>query len=172
MNAIGELLQSGDIYLDLDVPDKAALLERVALLLSARVRMSPEEIASGLRAREQLGSTALGHGVAFPHARLARCNLAAGLYVRTKMLIAFDAPDRMPVSHVLALVVPRQATERHLRVLATAAAMFGDPKFRNQLAMCREPAAVHELFASWPSTTDAARSPVPAPTPTDTGQPR
>jgi len=150
MNLVGELLRIEDIHLDLDVPDKAALLDRVGALLAARVSLPRAQIVSSLRAREQLGSTALGHGVAFPHARIAQCDAAAGVYVRTKMPIAFDAPDHVPVSHILALIVPKQATERHLRLLAGAAAMFGDPKFRDALAACRDPRAVHQLFVAWP----------------------
>ena len=69
-----------------------------------------------LTAREQLGSTGLGHGVAIPHARMYQCDTATGVFVRTKAPVPFDAPDGKPVSIFLALVVPKQATQRHLQL--------------------------------------------------------
>lgn len=157
MNAVGELLRSEDIHLDLDVPDKARLLERIAALLSARHGLSDAQVLESLIAREQLGSTGLGYGVAIPHARMPQCYAAAGVFARTKIAIPFDAPDRKPVSLFLGLIVPKQATERHLQLLATAAAMFSDRAFRDKLRAQTDPAPVRELFAAWqePSGTSS-----------------
>ena len=110
------------------------------------------EVLESLTAREQLGSTGLGHGVAIPHARMPQCDAAAGVFVRTKAAIPFDAPDRKPVSIFLALVVPKQATERHLQLLATAATMFSDRAFRDKLRACPDPDMVRELLAAWPDS--------------------
>src|SRR5664279_6197472 len=104
MNPVGELLRVEDIHLDLDVADKARLLERVAGLLSRRHGLSEVEVLEGLSAREQLGSTGLGHGVAIPHARMPQCYAVAGVFVRTKFAVPFDAPDHKPVSLFLGLV--------------------------------------------------------------------
>jgi PTS system nitrogen regulatory IIA component len=149
MNAVGELLRVDDIYLDLDVPDKSRLLERIAALLARRHGLSETQVLESLIAREQLGSTGLGHGVAIPHARMPQCYAAAGVFVRTKAGVPFDAPDRKPVSLFLGLIVPKQATERHLQLLATAAAMFGDRTFRDKLRAYSGATTVRELFAAW-----------------------
>jgi nitrogen PTS system EIIA component len=152
MNPVGELLEIDDIQLDIDVPDKARLLQRIASLLARRLHLSDAEVLESLMAREQLGSTGLGHGVAIPHARMLQCNAVAGVFVRTKFAIPFDAPDRKPVSLFLALVVPKQATERHLQLLATAATMFDDRAFRDRLGACPDPSAARELLAAWPDS--------------------
>jgi PTS system nitrogen regulatory IIA component len=149
MNPVGELLRVEDIYLDLDVPDKARLLERIATLLARRHGLSNTQVLESLTSREQLGSTGLGHGVAIPHARMPQCYAAAGVFVRTKVAVPFDAPDRKPVSLFLGLIVPKQATERHLQLLATAAAMFSDRSFRDKLRACPDPPAVRDLLAGW-----------------------
>jgi len=149
MNPVGELLRAEDIRLDLDVPDKPRLLERVAALLAQRHGLSHAQVLESLIAREQLGSTGLGHGVAIPHARMPQCYAAAGVFVRTKIAIPFDAPDRKPVSLFLGLIVPKQATERHLRLLATAAAMFSDRTFRDQLRTFPDPATIRDLLVAW-----------------------
>src|SRR6516225_7624720 len=70
MNPLCELLGTGDILLDVDVRNKDELLQRVSELLAKRHGLSSAFVLESLRAREALGSTALGYGVAIPHARI------------------------------------------------------------------------------------------------------
>ena len=155
MNPLGELLTLDDVHLDLDVSTKAQLLEHVAALLAARHGLSKSAILESLTAREQLGSTAVGHGVAIPHARMSQCAGAAAVFVRTKVPISFEAPDSKPVSVFLGLIVPNQANERHLRLLAAAAGMLDDRNFRNMLKTVSSPSTVSELLESWPDAPGA-----------------
>ena len=153
MNPVSELLRVDDIYLDVDAPDKERLLDLLATLLSRRHGLSAGQVLESLIAREQLGSTGLGHGVAIPHARMPQCYAAAGVFVRTKVAIPFDAPDRKPVSLFLGLIVPKQATERHLQLLATAAAMFSDRTFRDKLRACPDSFTARDLLVAWQHST-------------------
>ena len=150
MNPLGEILCLDDVRLDLDVSNKPQLLEQIAALLAARHGLSKTVILESLVAREQMGSTGVGHGVAIPHARMSQCAGAAGVFVRTKFAIPFDAPDGKPASVFLGLIVPNQANERHLRLLATAAAMFDDRVFRDKLKTVVSPKTVSELLETWP----------------------
>ena len=154
MNPVGELLRLGDINLDVDVPDKVGLLQLIASLLARRLGLSLADVLESLTAREDLGSTALGHGVAIPHARMPQCYAVAGVFVRTKAAVPFDAPDHKPVSLFLALVVPKQATERHLQLLATAATMFNDRVFREKLRAEYDPDMVRGLLMAWPDSPE------------------
>lgn len=153
MNPVGELLTVDDVALDLDVSGKEALLRRIAALLAQRGRLVEAEVLESLSAREELGSTALGHGVAIPHARMPQCGAAGGVFVRTRSGIAFDAPDGKPVSMFLGLIVPKQANERHLKLLATAAGMFSDRAFREKLRSAGDPSIVSELLDAWPDSS-------------------
>lgn len=157
MNPVGELLDLQDIGIDLDVPGKDALLARLAAMLARRGRLVQGEVLESLLARERLGSTALGHGVAIPHARMPQCGAASVSFVRTKTAIAFDAPDGRPVSIFLGLIVPNQANDRHLKLLATAAAMFSERAFREKLRASADSTAVAELLSGW-SDSVAAKS--------------
>jgi PTS system nitrogen regulatory IIA component len=150
MNALGELLKLEDIALDVDVPDAGALLRRVAAMLAQQSRTPEAEVLEGLEARERLGSTALGHGVAIPHARLVRCGMASIAFVRTRTAIPFGSLDGRPVSLFLGLIVPKQANEKHLKLLAAAATMFSDRGFRESLKASADAAQVLGLFATWP----------------------
>ncbi len=150
MNPVGNLLAPEDIRLDLDVSTKEQLLEEIASLLATRNGLSEKFILESLKAREQMGSTGVGHGVAIPHARMNQCSIAAGVFVRTKTAIPFDAPDGKPVSVFLGLIVPNKAAELHLQILATAAGMLGDRNFREKLKACADASEVKELLAAWP----------------------
>jgi PTS system nitrogen regulatory IIA component len=150
MNALGELLKLEDIALDVDVSSGTALLQRIAVLLARRSHLVEDEVLGSLKAREELGSTALGHGIAIPHARMAQCGAAAAALVRTRFAIPFNAPDGKPVSVFLGLIVPKQANERHLKLLATAAEMFSERGFREKLRASGEASQALELLAQWP----------------------
>jgi nitrogen PTS system EIIA component len=149
MNPLGELMSLEDIRLDVEVADSHALLEHVAALLAAKHGVSAAAILDSLSARERLGSTGVGHGVAIPHARMPECYDAASVIVRTRSAIAFDAPDHKPVSVFLGLIVPARATDQHLHLLATAAGLFGDRVVREQLRTCDSPAALLALVQRW-----------------------
>lgn len=155
MNPVSELLRVEDIQLDLDVPDKSSLLERLAALLARRQGLSSMEVLEGLIAREQLGSTGLGHGVAIPHARMRACRAEAAIFIRTKAAIDFDAPDRKPVSLFLGIIVPKEAHEHHLLLLAAAATMFNEKTLRDKLRACPDPAMMREIFAALPDVAVA-----------------
>ncbi|WP_366504391.1 PTS sugar transporter subunit IIA [Propionivibrio sp.] len=70
-------------------------------------------------------------------------------YVGLKSPIPFDAPDGKPVSDILVLLVPKQATEEHLQILAEATQMFSDGRFRERLHQCKHAQEVKQLFATW-----------------------
>ncbi len=150
MNALGEILATADVALDADVSDRDGLLELAAMLIARRRGLSAREVGSELAARERLGSTALGRGVALPHARIVGLARPVAVFVRTRQPIAFAAADGKPVSSFLVLLVPAQATDTHLKLIAEAAALFSDPNFRAELNCAERPSDVARLFADWP----------------------
>ena len=145
-NIIGGLLAVEDVLLDLDPRNNAELFQAIGHHMETRHGLSGEGVTAALSHRERIGSTALGQGVAIPHARiqgLARIQLA---YVHLKQPISFEAPDSLPVSDFLVLLVPKQATEEHLAILAEATQVFADRELRERLRQCRSPHEVKEIF--------------------------
>jgi PTS system nitrogen regulatory IIA component len=147
---LGEILAAADVALDADVSDRDGLLEFAAMLIARRHGFSAREVASELEARERLGTTALGRGVALPHARVAGLVRPVAVFVRTRQPIAFAAADGKPVSKFLVLLVPAQAADTHLKLIAEAAGLFNDPKFRSELNCAKRPSDIARLFADWP----------------------
>jgi PTS system nitrogen regulatory IIA component len=152
MNAVAELLSPDDILLDLDVASKRRIFEEVGRLLEQRHGLAQTKVVESLSAREKLGSTGLGQGVAVPHARVKGLRQALAAFVRLRFPIPFDAPDGKPVSEMLVLLVPEHANEQHLQILAEVAQLFVDRAFRERLRMCVDARAVYQLFADWPRT--------------------
>jgi PTS system nitrogen regulatory IIA component len=149
MNRIASLLPSSNVVLDLDVSTKARLFDAIGALFAKSDALSPALVVESLTARERMGSTGVGQGIAIPHGRIKGLREAHGAFVRLKSPIPFDAPDGKPVSQVFVLLVPEQATELHLQLLSEIAAMFFERAFRERLASAATPDELEALFRAW-----------------------
>jgi PTS system nitrogen regulatory IIA component len=137
------------------VNSKGALLDLIGHHMESVHSLSHAWVAQGLEQREKAGSTAIGSGIAIPHARIAGLDRIQAAYFRLKSPIPFDAPDDVPVSDVFVLLVPRGATEEHLLLLATVSQLFADRQFRDALHRCTDPKQVHALIATWENSRQA-----------------
>jgi len=151
MNIMSRLLSSGDVIVGLDVSNKLRALEQAAVILERRHKVSHAPVLRALWRREQVGSTALGHGIAVPHARITGISEPIVLFVRMKSAIEFQAPDHKPVSLFFVILVPEHASDEHLKILATVSEMFSNKSFRDRLEATTEPAAIQSLFSEWTS---------------------
>ena len=151
MNRIAQILPVDNIALDIEATSKKRLFEQIGQLFEDRAQISHTVVYDSLFAREKLGSTGLGQGIAIPHGRIKGLTSAAAAFVRPRQAIPFDSPDGKPVSQVFVLLVPEQATEEHLQLLSELAQMLSDRAFRDRLAATNDPALLHEIFAAWDS---------------------
>jgi nitrogen PTS system EIIA component len=151
MNILSGLFSSDDVVVDVDVPNKLRALEEASVILARLHNVSQDAVRRALWRREQVGSTGLGHGVAVPHARIPGIREPIVLFLRTKFAIDFHSPDHKPVSLLFVILVPEQANDEHLKILATVSEMFSDRTFRARLEGTKEPAAVRRLFSEWTS---------------------
>src|SRR5258706_1619554 len=161
MNLMTKLLPPSNILLDLDVTSKKRMFEQAGLIVENNQGVARSLVFDSLFARERLGSTGLGHGVAIPHGRIKGLKEAVGAFVRLARPVAFDAPDGNPVNLVFLLLVPEQATELHLRILSELAQMLGDRELRDKLANETDPGALHQHITAWqPHVADQHRAAV------------
>lgn len=149
MNLISKLLPLSNVILDLDVSSKKRVFEQVGLLFENNNQMARSQVFDSLFAREKLGSTGLGQGIAIPHGRIKGLKEAIGALVRMKQPIPFDAPDGQPVNLIFVLLVPDRATDAHLQILSELAQMFSDRPFRERLLAGASAAELHQLIAEW-----------------------
>ena len=133
MSLIGEILPLSHIVLDLEVSSKKRVFEQAGLLLENEAGLARADVFDCLFAREKLGTTGLGQGVAIPHGRHASVKKAVGAFIRTQEPVAFDAPDGKPVSLIFVLLVPENATGEHFEVLSKLAGRFSQKAVREAL---------------------------------------
>jgi PTS system nitrogen regulatory IIA component len=113
---------------------KKRLFEHVSEIISGDQRyLEAGKIFASLNARERLGSTAIGHGIAVPHCRINNCSKPIGTLITLDQAIDFDSPDGAPVDIVFVLLVPQEAHQDHLNTLASLAKLFSTPNYCAQL---------------------------------------
>jgi PTS system nitrogen regulatory IIA component len=136
----------------LDAPgDRDAVIDAVARLLADPAAADGEAIRQSLQARERLASTGIGHGVAFPHGRVASLEHTRGAFLRLARPVDFGAVDGEPVDLVLAMAVPEHALQEHLQQLAELAERFGDPDFRRELRHAGDAEALRRSLLEAPA---------------------
>jgi len=149
MSLVAKLLPSANVLLDLQVSSKKRLFEQVGLLFENNHGIGRSLVFDSLFARERLGSTGLGQGVAIPHGRIKGLKDALGAFVRLAQPVPFDSPDGKPVHLLFVLLVPEQATEKHLQILSELAQMFSDRGLRDAMTAATDPGALHQLVMAW-----------------------
>jgi PTS system nitrogen regulatory IIA component len=147
MGLLATLLAPERVLLDVSAASKESLYEEVGTRLAGALNIPAKVVTASLMAREKLGSTGLGQGVAIPHGRIKALKEAVGCFVRTRTPVPFGAPDGLPVNLVFVLLVPEHATDLHLQILSELAQHFCDKSFRDRLAMLSDPSAIYQTFA-------------------------
>ena len=149
MSLVAKLLPPANVLLDLPVSSKKRLFEQVGLLFENNHGIARSLVFDSLFARERLGSTGLGQAVAIPHGRIKGLKDALGAFVRLAQPVPFDAPDGKPVQLLFVLLVPEQATEKHLQILSELAQMFSDRALREAMVAAPDAGALHQLITAW-----------------------
>jgi PTS system nitrogen regulatory IIA component len=159
MNLIAKLLPVSNILLDADLTSKKRIFEQAGLLLENNESISRSLIFDSLFAREKLGSTGLGQGVAIPHGRIKGLKAATGAMIRVQSAVPFDAPDGQNVKLIFVLLVPERATDEHLQILSELAQMFCDKPFRERLLGAATPAELQQLITQWEPNAPGQHNP-------------
>jgi PTS system nitrogen regulatory IIA component len=146
MNPLTNLLSPSQVMLDLDASSKKRVFEQAGMLFESHLGLARAVVFDSLFAREKLGSTGLGQGIAIPHGRIKGLKQAAGAFLRLTTPVPFDSPDGRPVNLLFVLLVPEQATEEHLQILSELAQRFAERPFREALLAAPDSATVVALF--------------------------
>lgn len=132
--SIEQLLSQRRVTLAMPAPSKQRLLENLCGLLRADgSELDGHQMLEALLARERLGSTGIGEGVALPHGRVPGLTRAVGAFATLERAMDYDAIDRKPVVMAFALLVPENAAQEHLRILSELAGLFSNKSWRRAL---------------------------------------
>lgn len=146
MKLLSQILHPENILLDIPVSSKKRALEQIALLFENQQGLERAAVFDSLFARERLGSTGLGAGVAVPHGRIKDMSTPCAAFARLAQPVPFDAPDGQPVDLLLVLVVPEAATQQHLDILAEVAQCLSDTKIVEALRSQTDAMQIHRLL--------------------------
>ena len=149
MNLLAKLLPATNIDLNVDASSKKRVIEHAAMMFENQQNIERSKVFDSLLARERLGSTGLGQGVAIPHGRIKGLKEATAAIVSLANPVAFDAPDAQPESFLVFLLVPEQATQQHLEILSELAELLSDKALRDTLKSASTAGEILQLVQTW-----------------------
>ena len=155
MNRLSQILPPPQVLVRVEATSKKRAFEEAGLLFENLHGLNRALITDSLFARERLGSTGLGHGVAIPHGRIKGLKTPMAAIFQLQTPIGFDAPDDQPVDLLIFLLVPEAATQKHLEILSEIAELLSDAPLRERIKGSTEAFALHSLIATWKSTQTA-----------------
>jgi nitrogen PTS system EIIA component len=156
MNRLSAILPASQVLVSVDATSKKRAFEEAGLLFETLHGLNRALITDSLFARERLGSTGLGHGVAIPHGRIKGLKQPLAAVFQLASPIGFDAPDELSVQLMIFLLVPEAATQKHLEILSEIAELLSDSGLREQMKTSSDAEALHKQITSWQSAHAAA----------------
>ncbi len=146
---ISEILSPDCVLPDVECHSKKDALDTLAkTIANADNATSQTEVFDCLIARERLGSTGLGNGIAIPHGRLKQGKKTIAAFIQLDTAIDYDAVDKAPVDLLFALIVPEDSTEEHLQTLATLAEMFSNTEIVSKLRQSNSSSEIYSILTN------------------------
>jgi len=152
---LSSILPVAQVLVGVEATSKKRAFEEAGLLFENLHDLSRALVTDSLFARERLGSTGLGHGVAIPHGRIKGLKSPMAAVFQLAQPIGFDAPDEQPVNLLIFLLVPEAATQKHLEILSEIAELLSDTALRESIKSSTAQAGLHQLIAQWQSAQTA-----------------
>lgn len=149
MTHFSQILPENNVVLDLECSSKKRAFEQAGLIFENNCGIARSTVSDNLFARERLGSTGLGQGVAVPHGRIRGLKAPLAAFVRLSEPIPFESPDGEPVKLLIFLLIPDNVTQQHLEILSEIAEMFSDKNFRAAMNEDADAKSLHTRLVSW-----------------------
>jgi len=140
------ILTPGRSLVNVPGGSKKRALEKVANLIANQVpELEMQDVFEKLVAREKLGSTGFGNGIAIPHCRLEGCTAPVSALLHLEAPIDYDPIDGAPVDLLFVLLVPEAATDAHLELLRQIASMLDRKEVRDRLRAASSDEALYQV---------------------------
>jgi PTS system nitrogen regulatory IIA component len=149
MNRLAAILPVEQVLVGVDATSKKRAFEEAGLLFESLHGLSRALVTDSLFARERLGSTGLGHGVAIPHGRIKGLKAPMAAVFQLAQAIGFDAPDEQAVKLLIFLLVPEAATQKHLEILSEIAEILSNASTRDNMISSATASSLHDLIDKW-----------------------
>ena len=151
---IADILRPECVISDIQAATKKDILEELATPVAREYHLDVDELVGVLQAREKLGSTGIGEGVAIPHGKIGDLKTVAAAMARSSRGLSFDAIDNKPCHIFFMLVAPSNSATQHLKALARASMLLKDPTLRQKLMETRSSSEMYHLIVDYDSRLD------------------
>lgn len=149
MIRLENILTPGRSLVNVPGGSKKRVLEQIAAVIARDLPdLDGQTIYESLVAREKLGSTGFGNGIAIPHCRLPGCSTPISALLKLSAAVDFDAIDGAPIDLLFVLLVPEAATDEHLELLRQIASMFDREEVREQLRQAQDGASLYQTVVN------------------------
>ena len=146
MTRLEDILTPGRSLVNVPGGSKKRVLEQIAQLVAKqKAELDQQVVFEALIAREKLGSTGFGNGIAIPHCRMKGCDSPISALLHLDAPVDFDAIDGAPVDLLFVLLVPEAATDAHLELLRQIASMLDRKDIRDRLRSAQDSQALYQV---------------------------
>ncbi|HEX5959274.1 MAG TPA: PTS sugar transporter subunit IIA [Hyphomicrobiaceae bacterium] len=152
---LGDLITPEAVIPNLAARYKKQVLQELADRAAELTQLNASDIFETLLQRERLGSTAVGRGIAIPHAQIAGIPRIVSVFARLQPAIDFDAPDDESVDLVFLLLAPEHAGADHLKALARVSRLLRQPQTIEMLRAANDRATLYAILTE-PTAVQAA----------------
>jgi PTS system nitrogen regulatory IIA component len=151
---LADIISPERVVSNVHAKSKKRAFETISDMIASNVdvSMGANDIFDSLIARERLGTTAIGHGIAIPHGRAKETSKTIGAFVQLSDGIDCDALDDKAVKLIFAVLVPENTNEEHLQLLARLAQMFKNSELREKLLAASDNKTLYDLLVHWDQT--------------------
>ena len=150
-NVLFRTLNADLISVNAEISSAKKLLEEMARLLTTALDgdIREKDIYHQLLEREKLGNTGIGNGVALPHSRCQQAKTAVVAVITLRDGVDYDSVDKQIVDLAFGLLVPKDASQEHLNLLADISRLMSDPAKKNKLSKAQSSQEVIGLIGTW-----------------------
>lgn len=144
---ISQILSPQATFCGLKLSSKKKVLEKISEVMAESIACKPLEIFESLLAREKLGTTALGQGIAIPHGRVEACEKVSAVFILLDEAIDYGTSDGQMVDIVFGILVPEKADALQLKCLAEIANILSDKTLVSQIRHAHNDEALFDIIA-------------------------
>ncbi|MBU0995739.1 MAG: PTS sugar transporter subunit IIA [Proteobacteria bacterium] len=144
---IWKLIETKDIFLNMTIPDKDAIIRYIAETCKNHGIVADQELLyQGLQQREQTMSTGIGNGIAIPHTTNPEASQPTVIFIHLKKPVDFESIDNRPVDIIVAIVIPDEQINLHLQILARISRLCSKPDFLESIRCANSPESLHDII--------------------------
>jgi PTS system nitrogen regulatory IIA component len=136
---INQMLDENSFLINFEATSKKQMLNELCKLANKKFNLDERTLLENLTKREKLGSTAVGNGIAIPHANISGISEPRVLVATLSEGLDFNAADDQPIDIVFLLLAPDNEGSEHLQALALVSRLLRNNELTNKLRGCKNP---------------------------------